>query len=186
MQSRLGASIAQTSITASANPAKITSANIKVVRDVPLATTFYYPAKLPQSRVGVTHWRVYPYIGQRANGDTYFRLKVNLSIGGWAKSWFFEEMHFVIDGADYLPLDLREAHAKQDAWTQDSTSYDFGGSQLQSVVRRLASAKEAWLIAYADGDRFRSNVRIKPEQLETFRLILAEYDRLREQQQHSP
>lgn len=58
------------------------------------------------------------------------------------------------DGKNDLPLNIANAHAKQDAYTRDQTSYDLGGPELQAVVRRLASAQEAWLIAYASGNRF--------------------------------
>ncbi len=161
--------------------ATVSPANVKVVHDTPIATTFYYPAKTRQARDRLTYWRVYPYLGQKADGSVYFRLRVNLSTGIWQNSWFFEQLKFVADDKDDLPLNIANAHAKQDAYTQDQTSYDFGGPELEAVVRRLASAQEAWLIAYASGNRFRSNVRLKAEHLEAFRVMLAEYESLTQQ-----
>lgn len=171
-------SAVQVSDTPAATTAKVSPANVKVVHDAPLAITFYYPVRTVQARDRLTYWRIYPYIGQKADGSIYFRLRVNLSTGLWQNSWFFEQLKFVADEKDDLPLNIANSRAKQDAYTHDQTSYDFGGPELEAVVRRLASAQGAWLVAYADVNHFRSNVRLKPEHLEAFRVMLAQYDSL--------
>jgi hypothetical protein len=150
---------------------------VKIVRDVPLATTFYFPARVPQARDRLTLWRVYPYVGQKANGETYFRLRLSLSTGMWANSWAFREVTVVADGTE-LPLNLAEARQRIDPWTRSETNYDFAGPEVEGIVRKLASAEQAWVIVYASGDSFRNNIRLNPEHLEAFRVILDEFERL--------
>jgi hypothetical protein len=63
--------------------------------------------------------------------------------------------------------------------------FDTGGN-FEDVIRRVASAKDVWLvIATPDpsngGSSVRTNLHLAPEQIETFRLIpdLAKLDSLR-------
>lgn len=156
--------------------AMIAPTAIRVEHDTPLATTSYYPAKTAHVSDGPIFWRVYPYLEQKGDGSISFHLRLSV-FPAMDNSWSFEEMKFVVDGRDELPVSVDSPKATAN-WPLGYTSYDFAGPELGDVVERLAAAQEAWLVIYATGDPVRSNLRLKPEQLDAFRVILAQYDRL--------
>lgn len=150
--------------------------NMKVVMDEPLATTYYYPAKTATVRDGLIFWRVYPYIERKGDGSAFFHLRMSL-YPPMDDTWSMSDARFTANDRDELPVDVRYLKATSN-WPLGSTSYDFDGPELEDLVRRLASAQEAWLVVFGKGDPVRTNLRLKPEHLAVFREIVAQYDSL--------
>jgi hypothetical protein len=109
--------------------------------DAPMATTYFEPEGVPTIRQQIK-FKIYPYLGHKTD-KTWFRLVIGLPFLPNENPDLYQAV-LTVDGGDSYTLDYRSATVKRDGVFM--SLFDIGGDDLESVIRKVASGKDVWLV----------------------------------------
>jgi len=131
---------------------------------------------------GQVKFKIYPYIGHKADGTNWFRLVIGLPfVPNHIAA--LREAALTVDGGDSFRMNYELATVKDDGVFMKI--FDRGGDDLEPIIRRVANAKDVWLVVLTppngSGNQSftRTNLHLTPEQIETFRMMVERADSLK-------
>jgi len=147
---------------------------IKVIDDKTRAAKLYIPAQ--ENQIHSTSsgtYAVYPYLSKEDDGSVHFSVRVKYLdfLASLDSTWNCQSATFTIDRGDEVHLDLNQVNVNTNPDGR-ITGFDFHGSEIEPLVRRVASATEAWLILGYNGGP-RKDIHFNQENLGIFRVVVS-------------
>lgn len=143
--------------------------------DAPTATTFYNVVPTPSAGKFFGRFLVLPYLGAKRN-QVWLRLRIEPTLQRMPD---VQDFTFEVDGeATTLDLSRCQWHQAVGSFADNNDYCDYGGGELETLFRKIASASDVYLIVSTSGPRLDIHLD-KEEHRIPFHLVMEKYDALR-------